>query len=95
MKSSDAMVVWTPDRDSCDGPTRGQIRVVPHPQPASARGFYKAEGACDDGWREMSDDQRVDYLERLKAEIIAEENIPAATVHSALQAIEEYKARHP
>ncbi|WHQ72509.1 hypothetical protein [Methylorubrum extorquens] len=95
MKSSDAMIVWTPDRDPCVGLTRGQIRVVTLPQPDSARGFYKSVGACDDGWREMTDDERVNELVELKGMIVAEDNIPEATVHAALQAIDEYKARHP
>lgn len=95
MKSSDAMIVWTPDREPFQGAARGQIRAVTIPEPAGTRKLACSVGACDDGWKEKTDAQRVDYLERLKAEIVATDGIPEPVVHDALLQIDEYRARYP
>ena len=95
MTSADAMIVWTPDREPFEGKARGQIRAVTIPEPAGTRQLACSVGACDDGWKQKTADQRVDYLERLKAEIVAQDNIAEPVVHEALRQVDEYRARYP
>ena len=96
MKSVEAMVLWTPDREPfLQARSRGQIAVVTIPEPSSTQEYMCSTGASDEGWSQKNDMQRVNDLEKLRDMIVKDDNIPYATVHAAMQVVDEYKARNP
>jgi hypothetical protein len=89
MKSEDAMVVWTPNREpfSIDA-TRGRVVATTIPEHPKTQRYSHSVGACDHGWREKSEAERQEALHQLANQMINEDKIAPADLDKAFSQIE-------
>lgn len=90
MKSEDAMLVWTPLHDyTKHDATAGHVQLVSIPE-TNTRGYIASAGACDAGWREMGEADRIKSLTEIAEAMIEDDNIPREAVYAELAKVDGF-----
>ncbi|MEN5278172.1 hypothetical protein ABE527_14625 [Brucella sp. TWI432] len=90
MKSIDAMITWTPNRDPfLQNPTCGQVRVIHHNVEPDNNDIPCSVGACNAGWKEMSVEDRQTEINEIYRRMVEEDNIDPAYAKKQIGRIED------
>ena len=93
MKQLACMIVWTPAYAE-DSETRGQVAIVPWPDPGGRRRPYSfSVGACYSVLHTMSEADRIAQLFMDFNTIVVRDGIDPQVAHLAFLQIDEYRER--
>ena len=91
MRSADALIVWTPNREThAANPTRGKIRVFQFGQQDDPY-YASSVGACDLNWNTTDDGGRLALMQRYVTVMLYEDDMELDAVREAITQIDEFR----
>ena len=89
MNSSDAMIVWTPNREPfLETPSRGKVAVTTIPEHPATTDHTHSAGACDHDWKTITESERQERIRELARQMVEEDNIPKDEIDRELAKID-------
>ncbi|MEJ5084144.1 hypothetical protein [Brucella pseudogrignonensis] len=90
MKSVNAMITWTPDREPfLENGTRGRVEVIHHNVEHDDKNITHSVGSCDAGWEELGVAGREAKINEIYKQMVEEDNINPAYAKKQLSRIED------
>jgi hypothetical protein len=93
MRSLDAVIAWTPNRDPFKWlPTKGEVAVTIVPELKGFEAHPISVGACDLNWRRATDSRRRELMQRYLTRMIYRDGLRPEDVLAAISVVEDFRA---
>ena len=92
MRATEAIFLWTPNRDEWIGhPTRGHLHVTTVSEAHELKFHLMSVGACEPKWGDEDDAGRRKLMQRYITQMIHRDGLDPETVLQAVQQVEDFR----